>query len=163
MAQEHRAFAHAPKEGKAFWFLGSLVILMLNSEQTENAFALQELTQPAGTEPPPHIHHKQDELFHILEGAATFTCGDQTWSASTGDYVFLPRGIVHTFKVAGTTPVKMEVITSPGGPSGFEHFVEEMGELAKTLTPPPPGPPDLQKLVTLAAKYDIELMIPTQE
>jgi Cupin domain len=99
----------------------------------------------------------------ILEGAATITCGDQTWSASTGDYVFLPRGIVHTFKVAGTTPVKMEVITSPGGPSGFEHFVEEMGELAKALTPPPPGPPDLQKLVTLAAKYDIELMIPTQE
>ncbi len=101
MAQEQKGFAHPPEEGNAFWFLGALAIQMLTSEQTQNAFALQELTQPKGTEPPPHIHHEQDELFHILEGEATFTCGNQTWSVSTGDYVFLPRGIVHAFKVVG--------------------------------------------------------------
>ena len=161
MAQEEqRGFAHTPEEGKAFWFLGALAIIMLTSEQTQNAFALQEHTYPKGTEPPPHIHHEQDETWSILEGAVTITCGDQTWSASGGEYAFLPRGIVHTFKVVGATPLKLEVITSPGGPLGFEHFVEEMGEPAQTLTPPPPAPPDMQKLLTLAAKYQIELLLP---
>lgn len=161
MEQEQRGFAHTPEEGKAFWFLGALAIIVLTSEQTHNAFALQVITHPPGSEPPPHLHHKQDETFHILEGAATIICGDQTWSASRGDYVFLPRGIIHTFKVVGATPLKLEVITSPGDPLGFEHFVEEMGEPAQTMTPPPPAPPDIQKLVRLAAKYQIELMIPT--
>src|SRR2546423_15493072 len=89
MAQEQRGFVHAPEEGKAFWFLGALVIIMLTSEQTENAFALQISTQPPGSGPPPHLHHEQDETLHILEGTATITCGNQTWSASPGDYVFL--------------------------------------------------------------------------
>ena len=40
----------------------------------------------------------------------------------------------------------MLVITFPGGPAGFEHFVEEMGEPAKALTLPHPEPPDLEKL-----------------
>ncbi len=161
MAQEQRGFAHAPEEGKAFWLLGALAIIMLTSEQTQNAFALQIITYPPGAEPPPHLHQKQDETFHILEGATTITCGDQIWSASTGDYAFLPQGIIHTFKVVGATPLKLEVVTSPGGPLGFEYFVEEMGEPAQTMTLPPLEPPDIQKLVTLAAKYQIELLLPT--
>ena len=161
MAQEQRGFVHAPEEGKAFWFLGALVIIMLTSEQTENAFALQISTQPPGSGPPPHLHHKQDETLHILEGTATITCGDQTWSASPGDYVFLPRGIVHTLKAGEATPLKLEIITSPGGPLGFEHFIEEMGEPAQTMTLPSFEPPDIQKLVTLAAKYQIEFLLPT--
>jgi quercetin dioxygenase-like cupin family protein len=134
---------------------------MLASEQTQNAFALQEITHPKGTEPPPHMHHMQDETFHILEGAVSITCGDQTWNASAGDYAFLPRGIAHSLKIVGETPVKLELITSPGSPLGFEHFVEEMGEPAQSMTPPPPAPPDMQKLLTLAAKYQIELLLPT--
>lgn len=163
MEQEPRGFAPTPAEGKAFWFLGALAIILLTSEQTHNAFSLQVVTHPPGSEPPPHLHHKQDETFHILEGAATITCGDQTWSASTGDYAFLPRGIVHTFKIVGATPLKLEVITSPGGPLGFEYFIQEMGEPAKAMTFPPPEPPDLHKLVALASKYEIELLLPTQE
>src|SRR5215472_5410918 len=140
MTQEQKGFAHTPEEGTAFWFLGSLAIQMLTSEQTHNAFALHEITHPKGTEPPPHIHHEQDELFHILEGEATITCGDQSWRASTGDYVFLPRGVAHSYQIVGETPLKLEVITCPGGSFGFEHFVQEMGEPAQTLTPPPPAP-----------------------
>ena len=55
----------------------------------------------------------------------------------------------------------MLVITSPGGPFGFEYFVEEVGDPASTLTIPPAEPPDEQRLLTLAEKYSIELIFPS--
>jgi hypothetical protein len=57
----------------------------------------------------------------------------------------------------------MLVLTFPGGPAGFEHFVEEMGEPAKALTLPTPEPPDLAKLQALTSKYRIELVGPAPE
>ncbi len=55
----------------------------------------------------------------------------------------------------------MLVITSPGGPFGFEYFVGEMGDPAPTLIIPPAGPLDEQKLLTLAEKYSIEVLFPS--
>jgi len=161
MEYQKRGFAPSstplPEEGKAFWLLGSLVVILLTSEQTHNAFALQLITHPIGTEPPPHIHREQDEIFCVLEGSATVICGDQTWSVSPGDYVFLPRGVLHSFKIRGTMPLKLEVITSPGSPLGFEHLVEALGEPTTSLTLPPAGPLDLQRVITLAAQYGVEI------
>ena len=37
---------------------------------------------------------------------------------------------------------------------------EEMGEKAQALTLPPPGPPDVEKLMALAPKYHIEIQGP---
>ena len=162
MSPSTRGYALSQSEGEAIWFLGALATIKATSEQTHNAFALQEQVVAPGLEPPPHSH-QQDEAFYVLEGAMTVRCGDQLWYAAAGSFAFLPQGIVHAFKVEGTTPVRVLVITSPGGPLGFEHFVEEMGEPAKALTLPPAEPPDLAKLQTLAAKYGIEVVGPAQE
>ena len=48
---------------------------------------------------------------------------------------------------------------SPSGPLAIEHFVEEMGEPAKELTLPPAGPPNMEKLLALTARYEIELQV----
>jgi quercetin dioxygenase-like cupin family protein len=55
---------------------------------------------PAGFGPPPHLHHREDEAFYVLEGQMTVTCGEQTWTATPGSFVLLPRGIPHAFTVA---------------------------------------------------------------
>jgi hypothetical protein len=44
-------------------------------------------------------------------------------------------------------------------PAGFERFVLEMGE---DLTSPP-APPDMTKLISLAAKYKIDILGPLPE
>jgi hypothetical protein len=75
----------------------------------------------------------------------------------------MPRGVFHSFKVESATPVKMLVITSPGGPAGFEHFVQAMGEPAKALIPPPLQPPDRAKLQALAGEYQLEFVGPSQK
>ena len=81
------------------------------------------------------------------------TCGDQTFTATPGSFVYQPRGIVHGFQVEGDQPARVLQITTP---TGVESFFEEMGEPAKELTLPPPEPPNVEKMLALMAKYHIE-------
>ena len=163
MTPTTQGYALSQGEGKAIWFLGALATIKASSEQTHSAFALQEHEYAPGLEPPLHLHQQQDEAFYVLEGALTLWCGEQTWSVSAGSFALLPRGLAHGFKVEGSRPVKMLVLTFPGGPAGFEHFVEEMGEPAKALSLPRPEPPDLAKLQALTSKYGIELVGPAPQ
>ena len=155
---EHTSYVLTREEGKSIWFLGTLMTVKAGAEATENAFTLIEQILPPGFAPPPHLHHVEEEGFYILEGRLIVTCGDRTWPAEPGTFVFLPRGIAHTFRVDGPTTARILQITAPGG---FERFAEEVGEPAQSLTLPPPGPPDLQKLLTAAAKYNIEIKVPS--
>lgn len=157
MASKSEAVALGQGEGKALWFLGSLTTVKVSGEETQQEYALLEEVSPPGSAPPPHIHHAEDEAFYLLEGEMSIFCGERSWRMTPGAFAFLPRGIIHGFRVEGSTPAKKLVIVTP---AGFERFVEEMGEPAKALTLPPPEPPDMEKLMTIAAKYQIELKLP---
>src|SRR5215213_5096876 len=76
------------------------------------------------------------------------TCG-------SGTFVYGPRGIPHGFRVEGEQPARVLLQCTPGG---FEHFVMEMSEQA-----PPSGPPDMQRLISVAAKYGNEILGPLPE
>jgi quercetin 2,3-dioxygenase len=47
--------------------------------------------------PPLHIHHSQDEIFYISQGAYLFQCAEEQYSLQKGDMIFLPRGVPHAF------------------------------------------------------------------
>ncbi len=50
----------------------------------------------------PNLHvHPYDEVFHILEGRAEFTVGDQKFVAEAGALVIGPANIPHTYKNLG--------------------------------------------------------------
>jgi len=61
------------------------------------------------------------------------------------------------YVLEGEAPCRMLLGVSP---AGFENFFAEMGEPAPSLTTPPPGPPDVEKLMMLAKKYNCEIMLP---
>ena len=77
-------------------------------------------------------------------------------SGGPGTYVFGPREIPHGFKVIGNTPARMLLLCAPGG---FEHFVLEQA----TDIAAPPAPPDMAKMMELAAKYKIDILGPLPE
>lgn len=54
----------------------------------------------------------------------------------------------------------MLVASTPGG---FENFVAEMGEPATQPALPEPAPPNMEKLIALAAKYKIDILGPLPE
>ena len=44
-----------------------------------------------------HVHHSDDEAWHVLEGQLTFRYADRSETVGPGTTVFVPAGIAHTF------------------------------------------------------------------
>ena len=153
--QAREAYVLGADEGGAIWLLGDLHVWKATGVATQGAYALMEASVAPGGEPPPHIHHHEDEAWYVLEGELTFTVGDRTLQAQAGSFVFAPKDIPHSFTVRGPGPARMLAVVSP---AGFEGFSEEAGRPAETLTVPPPTAPDFEKLAALATKYGLELV-----
>jgi mannose-6-phosphate isomerase-like protein (cupin superfamily) len=137
--------------------LGTLLIVKATGAQTGGAFGLVDNVLPAGFAGPYHVHRNEDESFYVVEGEMTFYVGGERVKAGPGAFVYGPRGVPHGFKVEGTVPARLLLLNTP---AGFEGFPVEVGELAKELTLPPAEPPDMERLMALAAKYDIEILGP---
>jgi mannose-6-phosphate isomerase-like protein (cupin superfamily) len=45
-----------------------------------------------------HVHHDDDEAWHVLEGRLRFRFGDQVVEATAGATVFVPAGVAHTYE-----------------------------------------------------------------
>jgi quercetin dioxygenase-like cupin family protein len=150
-------YALAKEEGRAVWFLGTLVIVKATDEQTGGAFGLIDNTMPAGFASPYHLHRNDDESFYVVEGEMTFYVGEERVKAESGAFVYGPRGVPHGFEVDGTEPAR---ILLQNYPAGFEGFPVDVGEPARELSIPPAEPPDMERLMAIAAKYDIEILGP---
>jgi mannose-6-phosphate isomerase-like protein (cupin superfamily) len=59
-----------------------------------------------------HVHHSDDEAWHVLEGTLTFRFVDRQVEASAGTTVFVPAGVPHTYFVAGK-PTRYLIILTP--------------------------------------------------
>jgi steroid delta-isomerase-like uncharacterized protein len=145
------------RDDAAFRFLGIPSLIRATAETTNGAFGLMEHWEmPVGFASPYHTHHREDESFYVLEGEMAFVCGGKWLKAGPGAFVYGPREIPHGFKVIGDSPVRMLLMCTPGG---FEGFVLEQ----TTSIADPPSPPDMGRLMTLAAKYGIDIHGPLPE
>ena len=145
------------RDDTAFRFLGIPSLIRSRAEATNGAFGLMEHWEmPPGFASPYHTHHREDESFYVLEGEIAFVCGGKWLKAGPGAFVYGPREIAHGFKVIGNVPARMLLMCNPGG---FEQFVLEQ----TTPITEPPSPPDMGKLMMLAAKYGIDIHGPLPE
>ena len=148
-------FAVHRDDATAYWSLGELLTMYATAQQTGGAFSLMEERLPRGAEPPPHVHHREDESFFLLDGELTVRVGDETFSARPGSFVYCPRDVPHLLTVE-SDEVRMLTLCTPGG---VEQLFVELGEPATTRTLPPDGDePDVDRVVTLAAHYGAEVL-----
>ena len=118
-------FSHLlPGEGPTFWVVGDLVTIKATGAQTGGAFTQIETTVLPNAGPPPHIHHREDEWFTMLEGEIRFEVGGQVVIGVAGTSLQGPRGIPHSFRNVSGAPAKMLVTITPGG---IETFFEAAG------------------------------------
>jgi quercetin dioxygenase-like cupin family protein len=149
-----------PGEGRSLWVLGELVTYKTASGQTGGAYSLFEVITHPGAGPPPHVHHREDEAFYVLEGELEFSSDEETLRVGAGSLIYVPKGTLHAHKNIGEDVGRMLISQTPGGL--YESFFEEIGKPADDRG----GSllfeeqPDLERMVEVAAKYGIEIPSP---
>jgi mannose-6-phosphate isomerase-like protein (cupin superfamily) len=118
-------------EGASFWGPGDLYTFLVTGEESAGAyFSMLAVVPPLGG-PPPHIHLNEDETFYVLDGTPSFRLGDERFVAGPGDFVNVPKGVVHNFRNFSDEPMRMILTFTP---AGIEKFFEETLERAYDLT-----------------------------
>ena len=120
-------FVLGPGEGAAFGFHGAAVVMKASGARTGGQLAVMESVYPAGLTVSEHVHAGEDEMFFLLAGQLSVFCGDDSWSATAGSFVFVPRDHPHGFTVSGTGPARALVIT---GPPQLDRQIASHGEAA---------------------------------
>jgi mannose-6-phosphate isomerase-like protein (cupin superfamily) len=121
--------------------------VLIEGHETDDRYDLVELTHPPGHMPPLHVHHEQEECWHVLEGELKLlTPGDEV-TLGPGQSYTAPRGIPHAYEV-GNSPARVLVSSRP---AGFERFVSAVGALDEV---------NPEVLGAVAAEHAIEILGP---
>lgn len=157
MAETRKGFVLGPGEGESVWSLGARFTIKAGGANGSLALAVVEALAFRSTEPPMHIHHREDEAWFVLDGQLSFHVGGEVLVAGSGSFAFAPRGLPHSFTV-DVEPTRVLVFAAP---AGFERFAMELGVPA-TGDEPPPGLsiPAPEVLGAVGERYGIEVVGP---
>jgi mannose-6-phosphate isomerase-like protein (cupin superfamily) len=136
----------APGQGEVIEVVGDRVVVKATAEDTDGAYTVLEVTVQPDAGPPPHIHHREDETFYVLQGTFVFHIGDRRVIANEGSFLQAPRGLPHRFVNVGGHVGRLLVVVKPGG---FERFLRELSKVA---------PGDLPAMQAVARKHGLEFV-----
>jgi|SRR5215469_453544 len=142
---------------RSVWYNGSLMTFLATGEKTQGQFALIEAVSRRGNVPPPHIHHREDEIFFLLEGEIVVSVEGRTIKGKPGTMVFLPRNVPHSLTIESEQARMLIMVT----PAGLERWFKEFSAPAPAMTLPPADEPaygELQRMLEAAPRYGIEFV-----
>ena len=130
---------------------GRDAIFKLIGEQTAGAFDYFVVEVPAGNGPPLHVHHIQEETFHVLSGMYKVQLGEEIFYMKEGHFAYLPSRVPHAFKNISDEMGRVIVVYTPGG---GHKFFEEFGPIRRA------GRPDRMVISQIFEKYNMTLLGP---
>jgi quercetin dioxygenase-like cupin family protein len=104
-----------------------------------------ETLDPPGTFVPLHIHPRQDEFIHVIEGTLDLQLGDAKLQAGPGDLVRMPMGIPHAYYNNSDVPSRALFWVSPAGK--LKVLFDQLHDLT-----------DIQEVVRLSALHEVEFV-----
>jgi quercetin dioxygenase-like cupin family protein len=113
--------------------LGGALKFKLRGKETHGALTVFESTVAAGEGPPLHVHANEDEVWYGLEGTFRVKLDDDIQEARAGTFVFIPRGVQHTWQNIGDAPARILVVVTP---AGLERFFERFAQLPDDASVP---------------------------
>ena len=134
-----------PDSGKELRALG--ITHKLTSAQTGGAYYLCEAIFGPESGSPLHIHHKEDEVIYVLEGAIEIRLDKDRLHLPAGGIVHLPKHIPHGLYNPLKTSLKIIVHAIPGG---LEHYFDEVEAALQN------GSLDTETHTKISAKYGLE-------
>jgi mannose-6-phosphate isomerase-like protein (cupin superfamily) len=129
------------------------VRVLADGSGTDGRFSLIEtLERDAGGGPPLHIHRDCAESFVVLDGRYAMYLGDAEFDCPAGSFVFVPKGMVHTFRVLDPGSRKLNLYT----PSGMVGYFDELATgIAAGMSE--------ADLDAIAERYEMEVVGPVPE
>ena len=158
-----RAFKRAPSVAGSTWYKGILISNLATEHDTGGAFECVVTKMRKGTEPPPHVHENEHEMFYVLDGEIDVYAGRERLRAAAGECVFLPKRQPHAFRIH-SPEIHMLVLMTPGG---FMNASAAMAVPAQSLTIPPEdgvtyATADLGETIKAFAKYGVRFLAPDE-
>ena len=115
-------------EHDQLWFLDTLVTVRVAHAEGEDGVSVLESLAPHGDSPPLHVHHTEDEVFHVLEGEFRFRVGESHLRLRAGETLLAPKGVPHTYCVESPSGGRWLVVTTHGD---FERLVRSFSRPAR--------------------------------
>lgn len=140
-----RPVALLPESGRKLEFLG--VTHKLTGAQTGGAFYVCEAVFGPESGSPLHIHHYEDEVIHVLEGAIDIRLDKAKLHAPAGGIIHLPKKIPHALQNPLKTPLRITVHAIPGG---LENYFDEVNTAVQN------GTFSVELHIEISRKYGLE-------
>ena len=157
-----KAFKRAPALGLSQWYRGILMTNLAEAKDTAGAFLLNEGMLAPGTEPPPHVHSREDEFMYVLEGEFDVYVGHEAFKVEAGECVFLPKFTPHAFVIRSPRLRILALLT----PAGFEEAFRGMSKPAQRLELPTGAATysdaDPEEIVRRFAEYGVRFLAPNE-
>jgi mannose-6-phosphate isomerase-like protein (cupin superfamily) len=135
----------------AWWFLDTLVVEHRGAPGMTTV--VMEMTLPAGSSAPLHVHHDLDDTWYVLDGTMVVRCGDDSFVVGPGHWVSMPRGVPHTFRVLDDGDARILMVHDN---ATFRDLIREVGVEAETRSLPlRPVFPNPDELTRVAAGHDL--------
>jgi quercetin dioxygenase-like cupin family protein len=99
---------------------GSSRDVKASGRSTRGSVTVMEMV--VGQGPPRHTHTREDESIYVLTGTLDVECGGDRFEAGPGSFVFLPRGLPHTFHAVDETASGLLIVT----PGGLDEYFADM-------------------------------------
>lgn len=143
-------------EGEHSVLIDSLFTVLLSADETGGQFGVFTLDAPQGRAIPPHSHGSHHEIFYVVRGEVTVFLDDQDGKRQvrelgSGDFGYVPAGIVHAYRVETDRTRVLGVSTA-----GFERFFSVLGEPtdARMYPEQPLGLPPVEKFIEAGRRFD---------
>lgn len=87
----------------------------MTPEQSDGQMAIVEaLVDPQAIFAIPHVHHREDEAIHVIEGSCRVIIGHDIHDLQAGESIFMPRGIPHAVVNMNEAHSRILLVLTPG-------------------------------------------------
>lgn len=170
-SETSEAFKHIVCTENSLAYMGSLLSFAVSRSDTGGGLCVLIAHVRPGSEPPPHVHQHEHEIYHLLEGEVDFYVeGANVVRAEPGATVFLPATRAHALVFKSPARFLTVLHGVAGRDIATEDYLKAMAiGPAESLELPRNAdryatidPEQMAKAVQLAADHDVMFLSPEE-
>lgn len=142
-----------PGEARQIDLGGFGVVVHADAAATHGLYSLIETAEPTrGAGPPLHVHRDCAESFVVLAGEYRMQLDGRHFDCPAGSFVYVPRGMRHTFQSAAPNSRKLNLYT----PAAMVGYFDELAAAIRDGA-------DEEILAGIAERYAMDIVGPVPE